>query len=27
MPYEGAREMEVELAVALREKGYGVWQG
>jgi len=27
MPYEGAREMEVELAVAFREKGYGVWQG
>ncbi len=26
MPYEGAREMEVELAVALREQGYGVWQ-
>lgn len=26
MPYEGAREMEVELAIALREKGYGVWQ-
>lgn len=27
MPYDGAREMEVELAVALRESGYGVWQG
>ncbi|HLS85815.1 MAG TPA: hypothetical protein VK043_05915 [Burkholderiales bacterium] len=27
MPYEAAREMEVELAVALREQGYGVWQG
>ena len=27
MPYEGAQEMEVELAIALREKGYGVWQG
>ena len=27
MPYEGARDMEVELATALREKGYGVWQG
>jgi hypothetical protein len=26
MPYDGAREMEVELAVALREAGYGVWQ-
>ena len=27
MPYEGAREMEVELAIGLREEGYGVWQG
>ena len=27
MPYDGAREMEVELAIALREAGYGVWQG
>ena len=26
MPYEAAREMEVELAVGLRESGYGVWQ-
>ena len=26
MPYDGAREMEVELAIGLREKGYGVWQ-
>jgi hypothetical protein len=26
MPYEGARDMEVELAIALREAGYGVWQ-
>lgn len=26
MPYEGAQEMEVELAVGLREEGYGVWQ-
>ena len=26
MPYEAAREMEVELAIALRAKGYGVWQ-
>lgn len=26
MPYDAAREMEVELAIALREKGYGVWQ-
>ncbi len=27
MPYEAAREMEVELGIALREQGYGVWQG
>jgi predicted GIY-YIG superfamily endonuclease len=27
MPYAAAREMEVELAIELREKGYGVWQG
>jgi hypothetical protein len=27
MPYEGARDMEVELAIGLREEGYGVWQG
>jgi hypothetical protein len=26
MPYEGARDMEVELAISLREAGYGVWQ-
>ena len=26
MPYEAARDMEVELAIALREAGYGVWQ-
>jgi hypothetical protein len=26
MPYHGAAEMEVELAIALREAGYGVWQ-
>jgi len=26
MPYHGACEMEVELAVSLREAGYGVWQ-
>src|SRR5579872_4313055 len=25
MPYDGAREMEVELAIGLRESGYGVW--
>jgi hypothetical protein len=27
MPYHGAAEMEVELAIALRGAGYGVWQG
>jgi hypothetical protein len=27
MPYHGACEMEVELGIALREKGWGVWQG
>jgi hypothetical protein len=27
MLYEAARDMEVELAIALRENGYGVWQG
>jgi len=27
MPYDGARDMEVELAIGLREQGYGVWQG
>jgi hypothetical protein len=27
MPYDGAAEMEVELAIALREEGYAVWQG
>jgi hypothetical protein len=27
MPYDGARDMEVELAISLRGKGYGVWQG
>lgn len=26
MPYEGAREMEIELGIGLREAGYGVWQ-
>jgi hypothetical protein len=26
MPYQAAREMEVELAIALREEGYAVWQ-
>lgn len=26
MPYLAAQEMEVELAIGLREEGYGVWQ-
>ena len=26
MPYDAALEMEVELGIELREKGYGVWQ-
>ena len=26
MPYQAAREMEVELAIGLQEKGYAVWQ-
>ncbi len=26
MPYDGARDMEVELAIGLREEGFGVWQ-
>ena len=26
MPYDAAREMEVELGIALRQAGYGVWQ-
>ena len=26
MPYDGARDLEVELAIGLREAGYGVWQ-
>ena len=26
MPYDGARDMEVELAIDLRESGCGVWQ-
>jgi len=26
MPYDGALDMEVELAISLREAGYGVWQ-
>jgi predicted GIY-YIG superfamily endonuclease len=27
MPYEAALDMEIELAIYLRERGYGVWQG
>jgi hypothetical protein len=27
MPCEAALDMEIELAIYLREKGYGVWQG
>jgi predicted GIY-YIG superfamily endonuclease len=27
MSYDQAREMEVELAIALRRRGYAVWQG
>ena len=27
MPYEAAREMEVELAIGLQQEGYAVWQG
>ena len=27
MPYKAACDMEVELAISLREAGYGVWQG
>ena len=27
MPYDAARDMEVEVGIALREKGFGVWQG
>ena len=26
MPYQAARDLEVELAIDLRESGYGVWQ-
>ena len=26
MPYAAAQDMEVELAIGLREQGYGVWQ-
>jgi hypothetical protein len=26
MPYDGARDMEVELGIGLRQMGYGVWQ-
>ena len=27
MPYAAALDMEIELAIHLREKGFGVWQG
>jgi hypothetical protein len=27
MPYEAARDMEVELAIGLQQEGYAVWQG
>lgn len=27
MSYNAAQDMEIELAIHLREKGYGVWQG
>lgn len=27
MPYDAARDLEVELAIGLRSQGYGVWQG
>nr|WP_145546295.1 hypothetical protein [Variovorax boronicumulans] len=27
MPYQAAREMEVELGIRLRAQGFGVWQG
>jgi predicted GIY-YIG superfamily endonuclease len=27
MPYEAALDMEIELAIHLRQRGYGVWQG
>ena len=26
MPYDGARDMEVELAISLRKAGFGMWQ-
>ena len=26
MPYRAAQDMEIELAIGLREEGYGVWQ-
>jgi len=26
MPYDAARDMEVELAIALQAEGYAVWQ-
>jgi hypothetical protein len=27
MPYQAAKDMEVELAIALQARGFGVWQG
>ncbi len=27
MPYPAAKEMEVEMAIALQARGFGVWQG
>ena len=27
MPYRGACDMEIELAIHLRNRGFGVWQG
>jgi predicted GIY-YIG superfamily endonuclease len=27
MPYEAALDMEIELAISFRDRGYGVWQG
>ena len=26
MPFDAARDMEIELAIGLRDEGYGVWQ-
>ena len=27
MPYDAARDMEIELAISLKARGFGVWQG